>query len=213
MLPVAGRPFAHWQLCWLAEEGVSRVLFSVGYLGGVLEDFVGDGGAWDLDVAYVREEERLLGTAGAIRLAADSGLLESEFFVLYGDSYLSLDLASVERAFRSTGQLALMTVLRNEDRWDRSNVVYADGRVLLYDKYRTIPRKDMRHIDYGLSVLTRDYIESHVRPGETADLSPLLRDLSKAGGVAGYEATERFYEVGSPQGLKDLEAFLRSGRP
>jgi NDP-sugar pyrophosphorylase family protein len=209
MLPVAGRPFVDWQLRWLASEGARKVVLSVGHCGEQIQSYVADGTQWKLDVRYVWERQGLLGTAGAIRNALDSGVLDDEFFVLYGDSYLLVNLAAVERAFKRSHCRALMTVFRNENRWDRSNVVFEDGRVELYRKNpQPEVAADMAYIDYGLLVLTREMIVEEVEPGQRADLSPLLTRWSERGQLCGYEARDRFFEGGSPQGLAELEAFL-----
>lgn len=208
MLPVAGRPFTDWQLAWLADQGVQRLLFSIGHLGSSIEEFVGDGRRWGVEAEFVEDGPRLLGTAGAIRRAATTGLLDDAFFVLYGDSYLQLDLTEVEAAYRASAKAALMTVIRNDDRWDKSNVIFEDNRVVRYDKYATTGREAMKYIDYGLSVLTRSLFEDPAPDDEPADLAPLLGALSANGQLAGFEARERFFEVGSPQGLQDLEAYL-----
>ena len=131
LLPVAGRPFADWQLDWLAAGGVDRVVYSVGHLGEAIEDHVGDGRRWGVDVRYVKEGAVLRGTAGAIRLAADHGVLDDTFFVLYGDSYLCVDPRAVAAAFVAAGRPALMTVYHNRGSWDTSNVRYRDGVVEL----------------------------------------------------------------------------------
>jgi NDP-sugar pyrophosphorylase family protein len=214
LVPVLGRPFVDWQLDLLASRGVRRATYCVGYRGELLREHVGDGASFGLSVDWVDEGEQLRGTAGALRLALDRCALEPAFFVLYGDSYLPVDMAAVQRGWRSAGQPALMTVMRNEDRWDSSNVIYASGRVHLYDKARPPDRRaEMRWIDYGLSVLTREVI-SGLPPDRPADLADLLRQLSRAGSLAGLEVTERFYEVGSPAGLRDLEDYLGPhGRP
>ncbi len=211
LLPVAGRPFADWQLGRLASEGMQRVVYSVGHLGELVERHVGDGRRWNIDVRYVYERGRLLGTAGAIRRAIDAGAMDEVFFVLYGDSYLPVDLKAVEACFVECGLPALMTVFPNHGSWDASNVVYGDGRVVLYDKFAT-DRSEMHYIDYGLLVLRRNLIEEAVEPGEPADLAPILNALSRQGRLAGYEAPERFFEIGSPQGLRDLEEHLAAGR-
>ena len=131
------------------------------------------------------------------------------FGVINGDSYLSLDLAAVERAFARSGCPALMTVMRNRDRWEASNAVYRDGRVVIYDKTRPEPwRGRMEWIDYGFAILSPGAVTDRVAAGEVADLSDLMRDLSRAGRLAGYEVTDRFYEIGSPHGLADLERHL-----
>jgi NDP-sugar pyrophosphorylase family protein len=209
LVPVVGQPFADIQLAWLAGAGVVSVVYCIGYKGTALRDHVGDGGRWGLHITWVDEGDRLRGTAGALRLALDQGALPDRFLVLYGDSYLLVDIGEVWEAFATSGAPALMTVYRNAGRWDQSNVEYRDGKVVLYDKSAT--GDEMAYIDYGLSVLTRDLIEEVLPPGCVADLGNLFHDLSLTGRLAGYEVHERFYEVGSIDGLADLEA--RLGRP
>src|SRR6185369_10392492 len=91
LLPVAGRPFAHWQLEWLSRSGIDSVVYCLGYLAEDVRTFVGDGRQFGLKVSYVDEGEALRGTAGALRLALDSGVLDEDFLVLYGDSWLQVD--------------------------------------------------------------------------------------------------------------------------
>jgi NDP-sugar pyrophosphorylase family protein len=129
--------------------------------------------------------------------------------VLYGDSYLPIDYAAVAVAFRASRQPALMTVFCNEDQWDTSNVVFEDGTIGLYDKTRHLP--EMRHIDYGLSVLRRDVLERWPAD-ESFDIADVYRKLAAEGRLAGYEVTQRFYEIGSPAGLAELEEFLITNR-
>ena len=209
LVPVLGRPFVDWQLELLTAQGVDRVTYCVGYRSAPLRAHVGDGSRYGVSVTWVDEGERLRGTAGALRLAYEEGALEDAFFVLYGDSYLPLDMRAVEAAWRRSGLPALMTVLRNDGRWDASNTIYADETVVLYDKSRPIQRRsEMRWIDYGLSVFTHDLVATKIPTATKADLAELMRDLSVAGGLAGFEVRERFFEVGSPAGLRDLENYL-----
>ncbi len=208
LIPVNGVPFAHHQLDWLARQGIGRVVYSIGYLGSQVRDYVGDGGAWGLDIACVEDGRALLGTAGAIRRALDAGLISGGFFVLYGDSYVSVDLPSVWTA-SSKGSMPTLCVFPNDGRWDASNVIYEGGRVTLYEKGRNDARDiGMGHIDVGLSVLSGNVITDEVPAGEACDLADVFHRLSRAGRLMGYEAAERFYEIGSPQGLAELEARL-----
>lgn len=206
LLPVAGVPFAVRQLVDLAARGVTDVVYSIGYLGEQIRAAL-EPADLGLAIRFVDEGTDLLGTGGATRLAVDDGALGDAFFVLYGDSFLPVDLAAVEAAFVAADTDALMTVFRNEGRWDTSNVVF-DGRwVRRYDKHEPDPAgAGMHHIDYGLSVLRAATVRSFLAPGETADLAAMFHDLSEQGRLAGYEATERFYEIGSPEGLADLES-------
>lgn len=202
LLEVAGRPFIDWQLDYLRNQGVRRVVLCIGYHGEQIEARIGSGKSFGLDVRYSPDGPRLLGTGGALRQALP--LLGPAFFVLYGDSYLPIDFGEVQRAFEASGKPALMTVLANEDRWDRSNAVYAAGRVIEYDK--KAPRPEMRHIDYGLGILTAETLRAEA--AEVFDLADTYHRLSRAGELAGFEASERFYEIGSHAGIADTERYL-----
>ena len=213
LLPVLGRPFAEYQLGWLADQGVRDVVYCIGFLGDQVRAFVGDGGRWGLRVGYVDEGSRLMGTGGALRLAAEAGVLDPGFLVLYGDSYLPIDIAPVWQASR-LGRDPLMAVLRNRGSWDASNVIFRDGRVRHYEKGRPDAAAiGMEHIDYGLSVLPREVVATMIPADRPHDLAALHAELSRQGRLGGFEVTQRFYEIGSPAGLRDLEAHLAAGRP
>jgi NDP-sugar pyrophosphorylase family protein len=204
LLEVAGEPFIAHQLRLLKREGVSRVVLCVGFLWRQIAAFVGDGGRFGLEVSYAVDGPRLLGTGGAIRAALDQ--LGPEFVVMYGDSWLDAAFAPIVAAYRASRRPALMTVYRNDGQWDRSNVWFEDGTIRLYDK-RDI-RPEMRHIDWGLGVLSADIVAA--RPaGEAFDLAEIYRDLSRAGQLAGFEVSTRFYEIGSLDGLRETDALLR----
>jgi NDP-sugar pyrophosphorylase family protein len=214
LIPVAGVPFIDHQLTWLAGHGVTDVVLSIGYRGEMLSAHVGDGARFGLNVRIVDEGSELRGTAGALRLALDRGALDPAFLMTYGDSFLPIDFGDVWRRFQASGAPALMTVFHNGGRWDDSNVIFRDGRIVLYDKQRaTRPAADFDYIDYGLSALKREVIAELVPPpragGERADLAPLFHELSRRGDLAGIEITQRFYEIGSPAGLQDLERWMR----
>jgi N-acetyl-alpha-D-muramate 1-phosphate uridylyltransferase len=161
--------------------------------------------AHGLRLAYSFDGERLLGTGGALRRALP--LLGEVFWVLYGDSYLEFDYTSALRAFAAGSTQGLMTVLRNEGRWDRSNVLFQDGQLLRYDKHRPAP--EMTYIDYGAALLRRSALEP-IPPDEPYDLATLYSALVAEGKMIGYEVSQRFYEIGSHAGLAETEAYLRT---
>jgi NDP-sugar pyrophosphorylase family protein len=207
MLEVAGEPFIAHQLRLLRRENIARVVICAGYLAEQISAYVGDGSRFGLSVSYKIDGPRLLGTGGALRAALD--LLGDEFLVMYGDSWLDIGYAPVVEVFRASGQPALMTVFRNEGQWDASNVWFENGRIRLYSKRERLPQ--MRHIDWGLSMLRAEALA--VRPAnEPFDLAEVYSDLSRAGKLAGYEVTARFYEIGSAEGLKETDALLRQAQ-
>jgi NDP-sugar pyrophosphorylase family protein len=208
LLPVAGRPFADWQLTWLAGQGVDEVVYSIGHLGDQIRRHVGAGERWGLKVTYVDEGEKLRGTGGALRQALDESVLDEQFLVIYGDSYLHIDIGRVWEVFASGSHAALMSVFQNDGQWERSNVVFSDGVVTRYQKGLTAIPTEMRYVDYGLSVFKRSTVEQWMPRFCIIDLADTFTALSAAGELAGYEAEGRFYEIGSPAGLRDLEAQL-----
>lgn len=209
LIEVADEPFIFHQLRYLRGQGVGRVVLCVGYLGDMLQAAVGDGSRFGLEVTYSPDGRALKGTGGALRLARS--LLSSEFFVLYGDSFLPVEFAPIEYAFRSSHAPALMTVLKNANRWDKSNVLFRDGRLVEYNKHDPTP--EMRYIDYGLGVLTGTVLDDY--PDNVSfDLADVYHALSLEGQLAAYEVQQRFYEIGSREGLKETEDyFLSKAKP
>jgi N-acetyl-alpha-D-muramate 1-phosphate uridylyltransferase len=200
---VAGEPFLAHQLRMLRRHGVSRAVLCLGYRGEQVRDYAGSGGRFGLALDYSFDGPVLLGTAGAIRRALP--LLPGHFLVLYGDSYLPCDYAAVERAFLDSGKSSLMTVYPNRGRWDTSNVEFDGARILAYDKANRTPR--MSHIDYGLGCFRRDVFEP-LPLDRPSDLAAVYQDLLRRGDLAAWEAEQRFYEVGSFDGIRELEEYL-----
>jgi len=205
LVEVAGKPFVFHQLDWLQRQKVDRVVLCIGYLSEMIREQVGSGERWGIEVKYSLDGEKLLGTGGALKKAMP--LLGKEFFVFYGDSFLPIDFLPVQEAFRASGRPALMTFLRNQGRWDRSNVEASDGNLIAYNKRE--PTSDMEHIDYGLGVFSeRAFLGSEAN--DSFDLADLYQALAQRGDLAGHEVIHRFYEIGSKEGLAETEKFLRS---
>ena len=203
LVEVAGKPFIVRQLVYLREQGISHVVICVGYLGEMIRDVVGGGESFGLKVSYSEDGPNLLGTGGALTKAIP--LLGDQFFVLYGDSFLPLDFSAVQEAYEISKQPALMTVLKNQNQWDKSNVFFVDGQLREYNKRN--PRAEMTYIDYGLGVVSASGLKQ--RPvGQAFDLADVYQDLSLQGQLAGLEVHERFYEIGSHTGLKETEDYF-----
>jgi MurNAc alpha-1-phosphate uridylyltransferase len=180
-----------------------RIVLCVGYLGEQIEEVVGDGRALGLDVAYSYDGPRLLGTGGALRRALP--LLGNHFLVMYGDSWLPIDFGAVQRSFFASALPALMVVLHNGDRWDKSNVLFRAGRIIEYNKRS--PRPEMAHIDYGVGVMSASLLAGYA-DDQPVDLADIYHSLSLRGDLAGIEVTERFYEIGSHESLNEAIAFF-----
>lgn len=203
LVKVAGDFFISHQLRYLGQQGISQVVLCLGHLGAQIEAIVGNGSVYGLSVRYSWDGVQLLGTGGALRQALP--LLGKAFFILYGDSYLPIQFAAVEQSFHESGKQALMTVFKNKNQGDKSNVLFAKNRIVEYNKQQPLP--EMEYIDYGLSILSASVLEKF-SAGEPFDLATVYHDLSLRNELAGYEVFERFYEIGSPKGLSETAAKL-----
>jgi len=203
LVDVAGLPFIVRQLLYLREQRVRKVVLCIGHLGEMVEALVGNGSRFGLDVTYSSDGPSLLGTGGALKKALP--LLGNEFFVLYGDSFLPVDFTTVQQAYLKSGKDALMTVLANGDQWDKSNVLFSNGKLLEYNK--RAPRLDMTYIDYGLGVVSARVMDSYP-VALPFDLADVYQALSMQGQLEGLEMHDRFYEIGSHSGLKETETYF-----
>ncbi|MBI4887702.1 MAG: nucleotidyltransferase family protein [Acidobacteria bacterium] len=203
LVDIAGQPFIAHQLALLRRHGLADIVLCVGHLGAAIEAAVGDGAPHGVRVRYSYDGAVPLGTGGALRRALP--LLGDAFFVLYGDSYLECDYLAVARAFATSGRPALLTVFRNDDRWDRSNIRSVDGRIVQYSK--TNPTPDMRHIDYGLAALRAQVLLPYPED-QPLDLARVYEDLVARDELAACEVATRFYEIGTPAGLAETRAHL-----
>jgi NDP-sugar pyrophosphorylase family protein len=204
LISVAGQPFLAHQLRLLTGSGIRKVVLCVGYRGDMIAEQFGNGNNFEVELDYSFDGPELLGTGGAIRKALP--LLGEHFLVLYGDSYLPIDYRAVVRAFVTSNNPGLMTVFRNEGRWDASNVWFGDGIIRSYSKKKLTP--EMKHIDYGLGVFDAEAFSGWPE-NKAFDLADVYRALISRSKLAGYEVTQRFYEIGSSDGLAELDAMLR----
>ena len=203
LVEVGGQPFIAHQLRLLKSSGIQYAVISAWYKGEMIREYVGDGNRFGLDIQYVFDGEHPLGTGGAIRQALP--LLSGPFFVLYGDSYLPCDYADIQAHFDRHTQPGLMTVYRNQGKWDTSNVEMSNNEILCYDKRNRTPR--MEFIDYGLGLFKREVFAS-LPQDQPADLTEIYQNLVYDHNLLAYEVQQRFYEVGSFEGLQELDTLL-----
>ena len=204
LIEINGRAFVDWQLDLLVENGYRDFVFCVSYKSDMVQNHLGDGSRWGSRIRYSIDGETQLGTGGAIQKALP--LLGKAFGVIYGDSYLPIDYSGVELEFLYSKNQALMTIYNNHNQFDASNVEYGDGKVINYEK-ESADRK-MTHIDYGLTYFREDAFLSTSKE-LSFDLSSTCHLLAKEGKLAGFEVFERFYEIGSVQGIENLSEYLR----
>ncbi len=203
LVEVAGKPFIEHQLRLLYSRGIKDVIISAWYRAEMIQDVVGDGREFGLNVEYVFDGDVPLGTGGAVKKAIKN--LSTPFFVLYGDSYLPCDYQAIQTTFDAQQNLGLMTIYYNQDKWDTSNVEMSAGKIIKYDKKERNPR--MRYIDYGLGIFAPDVFKN-ISQDQPVDLADVYKRLVEANQLSTYEVKKRFYEAGSFDGLSELDILL-----
>jgi NDP-sugar pyrophosphorylase family protein len=204
MVMIQGRPFLEYQLDFLRKGGVTSVVLCIGYLGEQIGNYFGDGRKFGMNITYSYEGEQLLGTAGALKKA--ERLLENPFFTMYGDSYLSLDFADAMSYFKSQNKLALMSVYKNYDRYERSNTMIEGGLVKRFSKKEK--SKGMVYIEYGANIFRKEALEL-IPEGLSYSLEELFLELIRREQLLAYEVRKRFYQIGSPEGLEEFKRHIR----
>lgn len=203
MMSIGGTPFIDFVLKLLAQQHVNEVVMSVAHLGKDIEAFVGDGSRYGISIKYAYDGPNRLGTGGAIKAALNT--VPECFGILYGDTFLDIEYPPVYASFLQSGKKGLMTVLQNENSWDKSNVLFENGEIKIYDKHN--PTAQMRHIDYGLSILSKSCFAEY-QDNQAFDLSDVFERCIARGEMAGYEVHKRFYEIGTPSSLAETERYL-----
>ena len=158
-----------------------------------------------LDISLSFDGDSQLGTGGAIINALEH--LEDEFLVQYGDTYLPIDYKKLVHFYGENKNNNILTVYKNQNKYDKSNIIFDKNKIILYDKDSDDERKE--YIDYGLSLLKKDTFKEHDYDG-FIDLSSIYKILISKNKLIGFEVYQRFYEIGKISGIEETEKFLDS---
>ncbi len=205
LIDINGEPFIAHQLKLLKKNNITDVVICSGYLGEQIQNFVGNGANFGLNISYSFDGPNLLGTAGAIKKAIN--LLDDNFFVIYGDSYLPCNYLDIQHAYLNSNKISLMSVYKNHNKFDKSNVIYKNGNIVTYDKKNHT--KEMQYIDYGLGIFNKKAFNI-VPENNPYDLADLYQTLLKTNQLSAIEIAQRFYEIGSISGIKEFKKYAET---
>jgi MurNAc alpha-1-phosphate uridylyltransferase len=200
---VAGKAFIIHQLEYLRDQGVKEVILCVNHLGEMIQNIIGNGENFSIKISYSYDGLISLGTGGAI--AKSLPLLGDNFFILYGDTFLPINFNEIAETYKINKTKALMTVFKNDNKWDKSNVMFTNNRLIKYNKYN--PTTEMNYIDYGLSVVGASVFKDY-SIDKNFDLADVYKNLSESNSLSGFEVHERFYEIGSLSGFQETENYF-----
>lgn len=204
LIDINGKPFIYHQLDLIKANGINNVVMCLGNLAKPIENLLGSKYADSVNVKYSYDGDTLLGTGGALKNAFE--LLSDPFMILYGDSYLNIDYIEILNYFNNFNKTGLMTVLKNANNWDKSNIIFRDGKIIRYDK---VDDPEFDYIDYGFSILRKDAFNDFLKE-DRFDLKDVFKNTIANDSMLGYEVFNRFYEIGSFEGIEELKRFLKS---
>jgi NDP-sugar pyrophosphorylase family protein len=199
MIPIGGKPFLEHQIENLKKHSIKDLILCVGHLSKQIEEYFGDGNKFGVNIQYSNDGDTPLGPIGAVKNAEP--LLEDTFFIMYGDSYLSVDFQKAYSFFNQNDKLGLMVVYKNNNRYDKSNIVTKDNMVVSYGE------NDATYIDYGTSILRKKTLE-FIPKNTFFTTGDLFTKLIEKKELLSYEAKERFYHIGNPEALEEFKSYI-----
>jgi len=205
MIQIAGKPFLGYQLGLLKKNSLSDIVLCIGYKAEQIKKHFGNGRKFGVRIKYSSDKKRLLGTGGALKEAEN--LLKDSFLIMYGDSYLPFNFQKAIKFFKKFDKLGLMTVFKNLNKYEPSNVEVKGNSVKAYSKKRKT--KKMKYIDYGASIFKKEALK-FIPKNKVYDLSQLHQLLIKKRELLAYPAEKRFYQIGSFEGLEEFKKYIKN---
>lgn len=156
-LPLVDRPFMRYMVDWLIRHGVDDIVMACGFKASVLRETLGEGDVGGASISYVEEPEPL-GTAGAIRFAADH--LDDRFLALNGDVLTDLDLTALIDLHRRADAVATLALYPVEDPTAYGLVRRReDGEIVEFREKPDPTEIDTDEISAGAYVLERSVLD------------------------------------------------------
>jgi NDP-sugar pyrophosphorylase family protein len=200
LMPISdSKCFADIHLSWCRDQGFKKIFLSVGVYSEKIQNYVGNGNNWNLDIEFLYDGDTPLGTGGAVLKSLEKPF--EDLAVTYGDTILELNVSQLMTAYKASNAQALMTVFRNTVAGHICNADWQNGFVS-YDKINPNPK--WQYIDYGFMVFSRKWLQQiDIKP--PFDLATPLSQASKNNQLAGYLATKPFWEIGTPNALETFK--------
>lgn len=219
MININGKPFLLYIIEKLKKYKVKNFVFCVGYLAKKFNEFFGDGSKFDVEILYSIEKE-FVGTGGALKIAEE--ILEDEFFVINGDTFLPVDYVKVYKKFKSVGKTGLLVVYNNRAKIAEPNIALDEkGNVITYIKKEILKIGDKeiakidnlnilcKFIDAGVQVFSKNILNL-IPKGEFISLEvDIFPKLIMQGNLSSYVTSQRYYDLGTPERLECIRKVFK----
>lgn len=194
LLKVAGKPLIVWHIERLAKAGFKALVINHAYLGCQIEEALGDGGQWGVNIQY-SPEQVALETAGGIANALPL-LGEAPFLVVNGDVFTEVDFSQSLQA----PNLAHLVMVDNPSQHPNGDFMLKRNKL----KAEGEPKLTFS----GVGVYAPALFEG-IAKGEPAKLAPLLKSAMTDGLVTGEHYRGVWHDIGTPERLAQIDTMMR----
>lgn len=204
MYEFEGRPFLEYLLYQIKEFGIKEVVLLLGYLPQIIQEFVGDGSAYGLNVTYdITPPEYDTGT----RLKHAGPMIKDCFLLMYCDNYCPMDLEEAEKKFFSSNALVQVTAYANRDFYTKNNLCADEnGKVTIYDKSRF--QEGLSMVDIGYALVRKEVLS--MLPDTNVNFEKAIYSaLADKGLLYAFKVEHRYYSVGSWDPIRLTKEFFR----
>ncbi|WP_424357827.1 sugar phosphate nucleotidyltransferase [Methanocella sp. MCL-LM] len=211
-IPILNKPSVGHLVEHLSKNGFNEIVITLGYMGEVIEKYLGDGSLFGVDIKYVYEKEKL-GTAGSVK-NAEKYLAGGPFLVVGGDHVLNLNLRELYDFHNRTSGMVTISVLSIDDPREFGIVDLDNNHVIHRFKEKPGPGEIFSNLAstgiYALSPEVFDYIPKQ-KYDFAKDLFPkLLKDGKK---ISGWLARGQWTDVGNPQAYRAAQKWMLENMP
>ncbi len=199
MIDINGKPFIEHLIENITEQGVNDIVMCVGHLNDQIRDYFS---GYPNTIRY-SIETKPLGTAGAIRNA--SSLLDKEFFLINGDTFIDFPLKELSDNFEFCNKVGIMLVYDNHCHKIAPNNILLDDTIIL--SYMTHEASYLNGVDAGVGIYSKkllDYI-----PKGNSSLIDIYYKLVRERQLCGIMTSKRFYDIGTPERLKIFQELIK----
>ena len=211
-IPILNKPSVGHLVEHLSKNGFNEIVITLGYMGEVVEKFLGDGSLWGVDIKYVYEKEKM-GTAGSVK-NAEQYLDGSPFLVVGGDHVLNLNLRELYDFHNRADSMVTISVLSIDDPREFGIVDLDNDMVIHRFREKPGPGQIFSNLAstgiYALSPEILDFIPKQ-KYDFAKDLFPKL--LGEGRKITGWLARGQWTDVGSPKAYREAQKWMLENMP
>ena len=202
MVKINGRPFLHYLLDQLSDQGIKQFLLLTGYLGEKIIDYFGDGSSYGWLIEYSKGE---IEWDTGKRLYKAQCQIKDEFLLLYSDNFIQFNLAKLVKKYQENKSLITLHLSYKNN----GNIkVDLNSRILAYDNLR---KKEFNFVEVGYMLVQKKPVFKlfrNLKNFPNFSFSEVLKYLSSKNQVSGLIIKDKYHSISDPKRYKFMQEYL-----